>query len=174
MDHAATRATHVTHAALAQAPRAPAPASYARADGTAARRLRYAAVAASVYAALVHNWVLPAHFREWWGYGLAFFLMAAAQGCYSGALLLWPRRSVFVAGIAGNAAILALWTVTRTLGIPFIGPHAGQVEAVAMPDLAAAVAEVALVIALGRLLWELPTRGTMPRTALTLTQEKEE
>jgi hypothetical protein len=141
-----------THTALARARCAPPPARAARADETAARRLRYAAAAASAYAALVHNWALPAHVREWWGYGLAFFLMAAAQGFYSGAVLFWPRRSVLVAGIVGNAAILALYAVTRTLGIPLVGPQAGQVEAVAMPDLAAAIAEVALLIALVQLL----------------------
>jgi hypothetical protein len=128
-----------------------------RSDG-----FRYAAAAASAQAALVHNWALPPHFREWWGYGLALFLMAAAQGFYSGAVLLWPRRSVLVAGIAGNAAILVLYVVTRTLGVPLVGPHAGQVEAVAMPDLAAAIAEAALVIALVRLLRDLPAGASAP------------
>jgi hypothetical protein len=162
--------TPVARASLAQARRAP-PA--ARGDEAAARRLRCAAAAASAYAALVHNWALPVHFKEWWGYGLAFLLMAAAQGFFSGAVLFWPRRSVFVAGVAGNAAILVLYALTRTLGIPLVGPHAGQVEAVGFADLAAAIAEVALVIALVRLLRDLPARTPEPRPALTLTQEKE-
>jgi hypothetical protein len=140
-------------------------------DATAT--LRYAAVVASAYAALVHNWVLPAHFAEWWGYGLAFLVMAAAQGFYSGLLLLGPGRSVFAAGIAGNAAILALYALTRTLGVPLLGPHAGQVEAVALPDLAAAVAEVALVVALVRLLRGLPAGAPKSGPALTLAQKGE-
>jgi hypothetical protein len=165
-------ATTVAHTALAQARRAP-PA--ARADEAATRRLRYAAAAASAYAALVHNWAQPAHFREWWGYGLAFFLMAAAQGFFSGAVLFWPRRSVFVAGIAGNAAILALYALTRTVGIPLVGPQAGQVEAVGFADLAAAIAEVALLIALVQLLRAPPARAPAPdRPRRSPTKEERE
>ena len=32
-------------------------------------RVLYAAAALSLLAALIHLWVTPEHFEEWWGYG---------------------------------------------------------------------------------------------------------
>jgi hypothetical protein len=117
-----------------------------------AMQLRYTAAALSAFAALAHNWALPAHAWGWWGYGLFFLVSAVAQGFYSGLLLIWPSRFVFLAGITGNAAIVALYAVSRTLGVPFFGPHAGRVEAVGVLDFATAIAEVALVFALVHLI----------------------
>ena len=37
----------------------------------------YAVAMLSALAALIHLWVMPEHFGEWWGYG-AFFLVAAS------------------------------------------------------------------------------------------------
>src|SRR5262249_57154001 len=55
-------------------------------------------------------------------------------------------------GVAGNVAILALYAVTRTLGIPFFGPDAGSIEHIGTLDLISAAAELALVVALVALL----------------------
>lgn len=114
--------------------------------------LRHYAAALSAYAALLHNRVLPEHFMEWWGYGAFFLVVAAVQGFYSGLLLLWPQRWVFRVGVAGNGAILALYVVTRTVGVPFFGPAAGEIETVGHFDLATAIAEVALLLLLVKLL----------------------
>ena len=40
-------------------------------------RTLYAAATLSLLAGLIHLWVTPEHFEEWWGYG-AFFLVAGA------------------------------------------------------------------------------------------------
>ncbi len=37
------------------------------------RGVLYTVAALSLLAALIHLWVMPEHFEEWWGYG-AFFL----------------------------------------------------------------------------------------------------
>lgn len=108
----------------------------------------YAAVTLSLVAALVHFLAMPEHFEEWWGYGTFFLVSTVAQASYGAVLLRRPRRSFFMLGIAGNLAIVTLWLVTRTLGIPFFGPHAGEVEGVGPLDLSATAAEVALVAAL--------------------------
>jgi cell filamentation protein len=42
-------------------------------------RTLYAASALSLLAGLIHLWVTPEHFEEWWGYGLFFMFAAAAQ-----------------------------------------------------------------------------------------------
>jgi hypothetical protein len=117
----------------------------------------YAAAAFSLLAALIHLWVIPEHFEEWWGYGAFFLISAVAQGAYSAALLRWPRRTLLLLGIGGNVSIIVLYLLTRTVGIPFFGPHAGEVEGVGVADLFATTSELALVVALlGLLLRGLP------------------
>lgn len=106
------------------------------------------AAALSMVAALIHLWVTPEHFGEWWGYGLFFLLAAVAQSLYAAALLLVPRWPIFLLGIAGNLAIILLWVVTRTLGIPLFGPEAGEVEGVGLLDLSATFTQLALVVVL--------------------------
>jgi FtsP/CotA-like multicopper oxidase with cupredoxin domain len=117
------------------------------------RTILYVAAALAVVAASVHAWAAPTHFDEWWGYGVFFLLVAAAQGVYGPALLGWPGRPVILAGMVGNLAMIALYIVTRTVGVPFLGPHAGEVEEVEAIDLVATLAEVTLVVALAGMLW---------------------
>ena len=102
----------------------------------------------SIVASLVHLWMAPAHLAEWWGYGAFFLAAAAAQGLFGLALLRWPARWLLLAGIVGNLALVSFYAVTRTVGIPFFGPHAGMVEEVGVPDLVATGAELGLVVAL--------------------------
>jgi FtsP/CotA-like multicopper oxidase with cupredoxin domain len=106
--------------------------------------LLYAA-ALSLIAALIHLWAMPEHFEEWWGYGIFFLIAAAAQACYGLALLTRLSRALLLLGVVGNLSIVSLWVVTRTVGIPFLGPHAGEVEPVGAMDLLATMAEMALV-----------------------------
>ncbi|MDQ3892310.1 MAG: hypothetical protein M3274_05380, partial [Actinomycetota bacterium] len=62
------------------------------------KMILYAAVAFSLSAALIHLWVIPEHFEEWWGYGAFFLISAVAQGAYGAALLRWPRRPLLLLG----------------------------------------------------------------------------
>jgi manganese oxidase len=103
------------------------------------------AAALSLIAALTHAWAMPEHFEEWWGYGIFFLIAATAQACYGLALLRRSGRSLLLLGVAGNLSIVSLWAVTRTVGIPLFGPHAGEVESVGVVDVSATVAELALV-----------------------------
>ena len=111
------------------------------------------AAAFSLLAALIHLWAMPEHFGEWWGYGAFFLICAVAQGSYGAALLRLPSRPLLLLlGVGGNLPIAALYILTRTVGIPFFGPHAGEVEGVGIADLSATAAELALVVVLGTLL----------------------
>ena len=85
-------------------------------------RVLYAAAALSLLAALIHLWVTPEHFEEWWGYGAFFLVAALAQALYAPLVVVWPTRIVLLAGIAGNLAIVVLYLLTRTVGIPLFGP----------------------------------------------------
>ena len=121
----------------------------------------------SLLAALIHLLVTPEHFEEWWGYGTFFLIAAVAQGAYGVALLRWPRPPLLVLGLGGNLSIVVLYLVTRTVGIPFLGPHAGEVEGVGATDLCATVSELAIVLGAGVVLLRVLSPQAR-RTALIL------
>jgi hypothetical protein len=96
---------------------------------------------AGAAAAAVHFVVMPEHFEEAALYGTFFAVAASAQILYSLMLLGRPSRPLLVAGALGNFAIVVLWLVTRTAGIP-LGPGAGSVESVGGLDVLATGFEV--------------------------------
>ena len=119
-------------------------------------RVLYAAAALSLLAALIHLWVTPEHFEEWWGYGAFFLVAALAQVLYVPLLLSRPTRPVLLLGIGSNLAIVVLYLLTRTVGIPLFGPAAGETEGVGLVDSCATASEVGIAVALGAAL----LRGT--------------
>ena len=128
----------------------------------------YAAAGLSLLAALIHVLVAREHFEEWWGYGTFFVVCAALQALYAPILLRWPGRTVLLIGAAGNLAVAILWLVTRTTGIPLLGPHAGEVEEVGALDLVCTLAEVGIVAGLGTLAMRgLPTEGRLQIVVVT-------
>lgn len=48
-------------------------------------------------------------------------------------------------GILGNLAIIAMWMVTRTIGVP-LGPMRGEIEEIGALDLASKIAELAVIL----------------------------
>jgi hypothetical protein len=113
----------------------------------------YTVATLSLLAGLIHLWVMPEHFQEWWGYGAFFLVAAVAQVVYVPLLLRWTNRTVvLLLGIAGNSAIVLLYLLTRVVGVPLFGPEAGEVEGVGIIDVCATSEEVAIVVALGVLL----------------------
>jgi hypothetical protein len=116
----------------------------------------------SAIASMIHGAVTGEHFEEWWGYGLFFVVAAAAQMSFAVLLVLGPwrpgsrrpdegrggLRTIALLGILGNALIIGLWGVTRTIGVPLFGPEAGEVEEVGTIDLISKVAELALIAVL--------------------------
>lgn len=129
------------------------------------RTLLYGTAGLSVVAAVVHGLVTPEHFEEWWGYGTFFMLAALAQLFYGLLLVFQPWQPdpiretkgfsvqyLYWAGIIGNGFLIFLYIVTRTVGIPFFGPEAGEVEAVTLLSLLAKGVEAALIVALFMLL----------------------
>lgn len=106
-----------------------------------------AAAMCSLLAAGVHAAVGPEHFREGLALGLFFVLAALAQVLWAAAVLRFPSREVLLAGAVGNGAIVVLWIVTRTLGLPF-GLLPGP-EEVGPLDILASAAELGVVVAAG-------------------------
>lgn len=128
-------------------PTAPLPPGVAPAVAPAV----YAAAALSLVAALAHLWVAPGYFQVWWGYGSFFLAASFAQGLLAVALLRWQGRAAPLAGVFGNLAVVALYVVSRTSGVPF-GPHATRAEEAGVLDMATTAVELATVVFLLSLL----------------------
>lgn len=58
---------------------------------------------------------------------------------------------ISLCGVAGNLAIVLLYVLTRTYGVP-LGPHAAQIEVVGALDVTATGMELGIVFALLTLL----------------------
>jgi hypothetical protein len=125
---------------------------------TTQRMLLPLAVVSSAAAAGVHAAAGPAHFREATLFGLFFAGSALLQLVWAGAVAVRASRPLLVAGVVGNLAVVALWAVTRTVGLPFgLLP---EPEALGPWDLACAGWELAVagccVAALRSLLRDTP------------------
>ena len=117
-----------------------------------------AAAALSLAAAWVHLAYTASHWQDWWAYGAFFLAMGVFQGLCAPAIVRRPRSAPVALGvIAGNLAIVAMYVLSRTAGIP-LGPHAGVVEEAGAVDLGVTAAEVAIVACALRLLRPRPRR----------------
>jgi hypothetical protein len=87
-----------------------------------------------------------------------FFLVTGVlQALYAVAILRWPSIWLVLGGIAGNLAIVGMYVLSRTDGIP-MGPHTGVKEGAGAVDLATTGAEIVLVAVLLTLLPSRPRR----------------
>lgn len=98
----------------------------------------------SAVAALIHVAVCPEHFAEGLIYGIFFAVSAGCQLGWSVLVSTRYARWLAPAGLLGNTAIVLLWALTRTVGIP-VGPEAGAVERVGVLDLLCAGCEIGVV-----------------------------
>jgi hypothetical protein len=142
----------------------------------------------SLVAALVHLWVAPEHFGEWWGYGLFMLVCALCQGLFAPLILRFPgSRLILLCGIAGNLVIVLLYVIAHTWGMPFgttwvpFDPSVAHLEDADVAGVAATAAEVGtayclvaalegslhrlvinLLLVLGASLWVLRIAGILP------------
>ena len=100
--------------------------------------------ALSAGAALIHFLVTPEHFREDVLFGGFFLLAATFQLVWGLAILQRESRSLYRTAAIGNAAVVAIWALSRTAGLP-VGPNAGVPEPVAAIDALATVYETLIV-----------------------------
>jgi hypothetical protein len=103
---------------------------------------------ASLGAGAIHLALTPAHLDEWWGYGAFFLALGLFQSAYGLPLLVprlasWFMSRYALAGAIVNIAVIGLYIVTRTVGIP-LGPEAGEVEGVGISDTISKFLEVLL------------------------------
>jgi FtsP/CotA-like multicopper oxidase with cupredoxin domain len=103
----------------------------------------------------IHLSVMPGHFQEYFLFGLFFVLGGAAQLALAVATLLMPARRVFTFAALLAIGCLALWLVSRTVGLP-IDPDPWKPEAVGFPDVITGVLESISVLLFGALLLRGP------------------
>ncbi|MEA2255920.1 MAG: hypothetical protein QOG35_1965 [Solirubrobacteraceae bacterium] len=134
----------------------------------------------SLAAAWIHLAYIESHWRDWWAYGAFFLVCGIAQAAFVPAILRWPQKPLVLVGIAGNLAIVGMYVVSRTVGVP-MGPHARVAEAAGAVDLACTAAEIALIgvllvmlgrggrrwilnamLGVGAVLWVLRLTGQLP------------
>ena len=100
------------------------------------------AIVASAAAAGVHAAVGPAHLAEGLLVGSFFILSSMGQLAWSALALRHATPPLLYLGLVGNLACIALWLVSRTIGLPITG-----VEPVGAWDLTAALTEATVAVA---------------------------
>jgi len=109
------------------------------------RTLRTVLAVCSIAAGLIHAAVVREHLEEDWVFGAFFIVVAALQIVWAIPISLDVSVIPFAsAGILGSGALVALWAVSRTAGLP-IGPGAWMPEPVQTLDVSATVLELVLV-----------------------------
>jgi hypothetical protein len=117
----------------------------------------YSVACAGAGASAIHFAVVAEHFDEWWGFGLFFVLSAVAQIVWAMVVVASPSRLLIWFGVVGNAAIVLLWIVTRTVGT-LVGPEPTTPEPIGLADSVATAFEVVIVGAGAWLGWSVRTR----------------
>ena len=103
--------------------------------------LLYSAALLTLGAAAIHFVVAPDHVHEYVPFGVFFFIVASAQVLLAVELVARPSRSLAVVGTLGSLALVALWAVSRTTGLP-IGPAPWTPEDIGLTDVVCSAMEV--------------------------------
>lgn len=128
----------------------------------------------SLGAAVIHLVAAPSHFIELGDLGAGFLAAAVFQAAWARAALAGPSERTAAIGILGNAGIVAAWAWARTIGLP-VGVEAGRPEPVGLPDGAATVFEILIILTLAtawlgrRMAWAPRASGTQRRAGLVLS-----
>lgn len=133
---------------------------FATHDATAAEELAFVAAMLVFVSSLIHSRVIVDHFEEYWLAGAFFAVVTCLQALWTALIVGAPRqRRILLAGAVGNAALVAVWATSRTIGMP-LGPQAWKVEPVGEIDALSTLDELAAVILVAAILASL--RGRRP------------
>ena len=97
-------------------------------------------------AAVIHLAVVPEHLVVWPLAAVFFVLLSLGELCAGALVLARPSRLVVVASGLLAGLPIALWTLSRSRGLPF-GPEPGAAEAVGFADVAACTLELVTLAA---------------------------
>src|SRR3954452_1283231 len=138
--------------------RAPAVSASERIPRSWSTVLRWAAVVTLVCGGAIHASVVEEHYREWALEGLFFVALAVVEALLALAVAAAPGMTTHRAAIALSLATIALWTVSRTLGVP-VGPQPWVPEPIGRADAVATLLELTTAVALSPLVLPFPGRG---------------
>lgn len=113
----------------------------------AALGLRLAAALFLLGPALIHIAVVPEHLATYLPYGIFLLAVGLAQLVLAAAVLLRPSPPLLIGGAAGMLAVVGVWILSRTAGMPF-GPTAWYQEAIGLPDLFTSLMELVAAVLL--------------------------
>jgi hypothetical protein len=113
---------------------------------------RWVLASFSAGAGLVHAVMVPSHLATSAVEGAGFLVAAWLQLALAVALVARPTRRVLAAAVVVNAGLVALWSLSRTGGLPF-GDHAHHAETVSFVDGTCVAFELLLVGLLALRLW---------------------
>src|SRR3954453_17670251 len=102
---------------------------------------RAAAVVTLLGAAVIHASVVDEHASVWIAEAVFFAVLGTAEGSLAAAIAARPSQRVYGAPLGLSGATVALWAVSRTVGVP-VGPQAWRPEAVGQADVIATLLEV--------------------------------
>lgn len=121
----------------------------------------YSALAVtSLATAGIHFAVMGEHFREYVAFGVFFSLVAWFQALWALGVVVSPTRPLLAVGLVVNAAVVVIWIVSRTAGLP-LGPEPGTAEPTAFLDVLSTILEIGIVVATATLL----VRGRSPASS---------
>ena len=98
-------------------------------------------VLSSIGAGVIHAAVVPEHLDEAWAFGGFFILAAGFQIGWAIPVVLRRSVSVYLTGALANGAMIGIWVVSRTIGLP-IGPEPWMAEPAGTLDVAATCLEL--------------------------------
>ena len=107
--------------------------------------MRVTLAVASIGAAVIHFVVTPDHFEEFALFGVFFLLLGVFQVLWGGSVALVPNRIVLLTGVLASAAVIGVWVVSRTAGLP-LGPDPGTPEAFGVLDTLSSALEAVIVV----------------------------
>ncbi|MSY06553.1 MAG: hypothetical protein F2723_04315, partial [Actinobacteria bacterium] len=114
-------------------------------DWSLGKCLQWSAGLLAIAAAGIHFGVMGEHAGVSWSHGLFFAFSAWLQLAFAGWILWRPTRSAAIFGVVLNAAIIAVWIVSRAAGIPIGGD--GSPEAFGFSDTLCALFEFGAIAA---------------------------
>lgn len=120
------------------------------------------AAALSFGAAAIHFAAVGPHLEEFAPYAYAFAILGVAQVVLGVGLVRgWPRTVEL--SIVVSLAVVAVWVVSRTVGLPF-GPEPWHSEEIGIADIVASAFEIGLValLAVRRLTARVPSSRLAP------------
>ena len=107
--------------------------------------VRWLAAVLSATVGAVHFGYAPHHLSEDWAHGWFFLLLGAYELAFAVLIVTRPRRWLWASAIVVGVGSVAVWVVSRSVGLP-VGPEALRTEEASAPDIVCTVISAAVAL----------------------------